>query len=240
MIRIFCGYDQREAVGFHVFVQSVLEHASQPVNITALTSKALGDQQRDGSNAFTFARYRVPYLCDFTGWAIYMDASDMLVDIDIAQLWEEQKTHYNKAVAVVKHDYKTKHPRKYLGSRLETNNVDYPRKNFSSVILWNCAHFSNRILMPEYIADAPAAFLHRLQWLADKDIGELLPDWNYLVGEYPPLSPALYHFTLGVPGLKHYVDDFGSWKWHGTLVRALECAGESASEMVRRAEERTG
>src|SRR5437762_2236680 len=218
-IRLFCGDDAREAVAFHLFVQSVLEHASQPVSITALTSKALGDQQRDGSNAFTFARYRVPFLCDFTGWAIYMDASDMLVDVDIAKLWEWQNVYYDKAIAVVQHDYKTKHPRKYIDSRMECQNVDYPRKNQSSVILWNCAHFANRVLMPEYVAEAPVSFLHRLQWVDDKAIGALPEDWNHLVGESPPASPSLYHFTCGIPGLKHYVDDSGSWKWHEALVR---------------------
>jgi hypothetical protein len=39
---------------------------------------------------------------------------------------------FNKAVAVVKHDYKTKHRRKYIGTPLEADNADYPRKNWSS------------------------------------------------------------------------------------------------------------
>lgn len=240
-IKIFIGFDPREAVAYHVCCQSIIEKASIPVAIHPLYRGMLNefDGQRDGSNAFTFSRYLVPYLCDFTGFAIFMDG-DMVVDIDIAQLWEEQKTHYAKAVAVVKHDYRTKYPRKYIGSKLEANNVDYPRKNFSSVILWNCAHFSNRVLVPEYVADAPVSFLHRFQWLADKDIGELLPDWNYLVGEYPPLSPALLHFTLGIPGIKHYADDHGSWKWHSSFLRMLECAGEDPSDVVARAQERVG
>ena len=164
----------------------------------------------------------------------------MTVNVDIDHLWQWRAHFYDKAIAVVKHDYQTKHPRKYIGSKLENRNVDYPRKNWSSVVLWNCAHFSNRVLMPDYVKDAPSSFLHRFEWLRDQDIGGLPSDWNHLVGENPPASPALHHFTLGVPGIEHYANDQGSWKWHSALVRALQCAGESPSEMVKRAEERVG
>jgi hypothetical protein len=94
--------------------------------------------------------------------------------------------------------------------------------------------------MPEYVNESPPAFLHRLQWLKDEDIGELPQDWNHLVGEHPPASPSLYHYTLGIPAFKHYADDTGSWKWHSALTNALRCAGERPSDMVKRAEERVG
>lgn len=240
-LRIFVGFDSREAVAYHVFCQSVIERASIPVSFHPLHGPMLSqfDGQRDGTNAFTFSRYLVPYLCAFNGWALFMDG-DMVVDTDIAAIQEYQRLHYNKALSVVKHDYRTRHARKYIGSKLENKNLDYPRKNWSSVILWNCSHFSNRVLVPDYVQDCPPSFLHRLGWVADKDIGELPTDWNHLVGEYPPAGPNVYHYTLGVPGLKHYADDTGSWKWHVCLRNALECAGEIPSEMVKRAEERVG
>jgi lipopolysaccharide biosynthesis glycosyltransferase len=240
-VRIFIGFDPREAVAYHVCCQSIIETSTVPVSFHPLHRTLLKgfDGQRDGTNAFTFSRYLIPYLCDFNGWALFLDG-DMTVNADIARLWEFQKVHYNKAVAVVKHDYLTKNPRKYIGSALENANVDYPRKNWSSVVLWNCAHYSNRTLMPEYVRDAPPSFLHRFQWLSDKDIGDLPVDWNHLVGEYPPASPSLHHFTLGLPGIKHYSNDSGSWKWHAALLRALQCAGEVPSEMVWRAQERVG
>jgi len=240
-LRIFIGFDPREAAAYHVCCQSIIEKASYPVAFHPLHSGLLHgfNGQRDGSNAFTFSRYLIPYLCDFTGWALFLDG-DMTVNEDIEQLYRWRNRFYDKAVAVVQHDYQTRHATKYIGSKLESRNVDYPRKNWSSVVLWNCAHFANRVLMPDYVKDAPPSFLHRLQWLQDKDIGALPTDWNHLVGEYPPASPALHHFTLGVPGIKHYADDYGSWNWHSALVRALRCAGEKPSEMVKRAEERVG
>ena len=240
-MKIFLGFDPREAAAYHVCCQSIIERATIPVSFHPLHKGLLQnfDGQRDGTNAFTFSRYLVPYLCNFVGWALFIDG-DMVLDDDIAALESYQATFYDKAVAVVQHDYATKHPRKYIGSTLENANLDYPRKNWSSVILWNCAHFGNRVLTPDYVAEAPAKFLHRFEWLRDKDIGALPTNWNHLVGEYPPSSPSLYHYTLGVPGIKHYADDSGSWKWHVALTQALRCAGECPSEMVKRAEERVG
>lgn len=238
MIRIFIGYDKREAVVYHACCQSIIETATEPVSFHPLASNLLNsfDGQRDGTNAFTYSRYLVPYLCGFEGNAIFLDG-DMAVNVDIQQLWELRPL---EAVSVVHHDYKTKHWRKYIGSTMESPNAHYARKNWSSVMLWNCAHPANAWLTPENVAKAETSFLHRFSWLKDDDITSLPEDWNYLVGEYPPASPALHHFTLGAPGLKHYADDHGSWKWHGALVRALQCAGETPSEMVKRSEERVG
>ena len=81
---------------------------------------------------------------------------------------------------------------------------------------------------------------HRFQWLQDKDIGAMTAGWNYLVGEDGPTAAHLYHYTMGLPGIEHYADDHGSWKWHKQFLRAMECAGEAPADMVERAEERIG
>jgi lipopolysaccharide biosynthesis glycosyltransferase len=197
------------------------------------------DGQRDGTNAFIFSRYLIPMLCDYEGWAIFADG-DMVVTRDIIELWNYKSEYFDKAVSVVKHDYKTKSFKKYLGSKLESPNLDYPRKNWSSVILWNCAHPANRVLTMDYVAQSVPQHLHRFGWLKDNEIGDLPPEWNYLVEEQAPASAALHHHTLGIPGLKHYADDHGSWHWHGALTSALECGGEDIVQMVKRSKERTG
>lgn len=239
MIRIFVGYDHREAAAYHVFCESVIRASNSPVAFYPLHKPMLGgfDGQRDGTNAFIFSRYLVPMLCDYKGWAIFADG-DMTVTRDIAELWNYQSEYADKAVAVVKHDYKTKASRKYIGSSLESANVDYPRKNWSSVILWNCAHPANAVLTHEYVSESKPQHLHRLGWLMDSQIGALPPEWNYLVGEHGPSSAALNHYTLGVPALKHYADCHGSWHWHGALASALECGGEDIVSMVKRSKER--
>lgn len=193
------------------------------------------DGQRDGTNAFIFSRFLVPSLMGFEGWAMFVDG-DMVVTDDIKELWDLRDDRY--AVMVVKHDYKTRHSRKYIGSPLENDNVDYPRKNWSSVVLWNCGHPANRLLTPDYVAGAEGRFLHRFEWLNDEQIGELPMWWNHLVGEYPPGPAKLYHYTLGVAGMKYYADVPSSWHWHKSFLTSLTINGENRTEMVRRSQER--
>jgi lipopolysaccharide biosynthesis glycosyltransferase len=239
MIRIFIGFDQREALAFHVCCQSIIEHASQPVAIYPLSKEMFKELHAEGSTDFVLSRYLVPQLCNYQGWAIFIDG-DMVVDTDIEGLWNWQNTHADKAVAVVKHNYKTKEKIKYVGSTMQSPNVDYPRKNWSSVVLWNCAHPKNRGLDRGYIDATTPQVLHRFGWLDDGDIGALTPDWNYLVGEQSPSSAYVYHYTHGVPALKHYADDFKSWAWHRTYLNAMECGGEHAVTIAKRADERIG
>ena len=198
MIRLCMGWDDRESIGAHAFVESVREHCTEAVAITPLTG-----QQRDGSNAFTYVRFLVPAMCKYDGWAIYADGSDMLLRADLAELWWMRDERY--AVQVVKHDYRTRHPRKYVGTEMESANADYPRKNWSSLILWNAGHVANRCLTAEFVDGQSGAFLHRFGWLEDSQIGELPVDWNWLADEYGENRQAkLCHWTTGQPGFYHY------------------------------------
>ncbi len=128
MITIFVGYDPREACVYHTFCQSVIEHATQPVQFVPLHRPMLNDfdGQQDGTNAFIYSRYLVPQLQNYTGWAIFVDG-DMHVNSDIVELWNLRDE--SKAAQVVKHNYKTVSPRKYIGTPIENDNVDYDRKN---------------------------------------------------------------------------------------------------------------
>lgn len=210
IITLFCGYDLRESIGWHAFTQSVIESCSEPLAIIPI----LGDQY-DGSNAFTYSRFLVPDLCGYQGWAIFADGADMLLRADLSELWNlRDKT---KAVQVVKHEYKTKNPIKYIGTELETRNEDYPRKNWSSLILWNCghtAHFKNR----EALGGSDGKFLHRFQWLKDEEIGELPAVWNWLCDEYGGNPDAkLLHWTSGQPGFYHYKNAPHADEWRASV-----------------------
>lgn len=216
-----------------MFCNSVIQHTAKPVSITALSNII----QSDGSNTFTLSRYLVPSLMGFKGWAVFADG-DMVITRDIHELLAHADD--TKAVCVVKHAYKTRSKRKYIGSDLECPNPDYPKKNWSSVVLWNCAHPKNALLTEDYVKMCAPSFLHRFSWLQPEEIGELPSDWNYLVDEVAPSNAHLYHYTLGVPGLKHYADCRNSWHWHRGLMGMLECAGEDATQMVKRSEERVG
>lgn len=211
MITVFIGYDTRETVAFHVCVNSIIRHASQPVSIVPLALNLLNDYTEthtDGSNSFTYSRFLVPYLMRYQGHAIYLDG-DMVVLEDMANLYKLSSN--NHAVQVVKHNYNTTRPIKYLGSK----NENYPRKNWSSVMIWNCAHESNRVLIPEYIEKHAGAHLHRFAWLRDREIGDLPVEWNWLPDEFGSNTQAkLLHYTLGTPCFDEFSNGPQSESWH--------------------------
>lgn len=214
MIRLFVGYDGREAAGLYAFMESLIARTSAPFSITPLHGEL-----RDGSNAFTYERFMVPYLCGFEGTAIFMDGSDMLMRADIAELAALADPAF--AVQCVQRDYRTAHPQKYIGTAMESPNIDYPRKNWSSVVIWNCGHPNNRILTPAYIRSRNGPFLHRFSWLLDEQIGALPAEWNVLIGEGQNKSDAkVAHFTLGVPGIEFYRNDRYAEEWKDAVLRS--------------------
>lgn len=220
MIPIFIGYDPREAIAFHTCVNSIIRHASQPVQIIPLALNLLNEYDEshtDGSNHFIYSRFLVPYLMNHAGWAIFMDG-DMIVRDDIAKLWNMQDP--TKDVMVVKHDYKTRMETKYLGAR----NENYPRKNWSSVILWNCSNYPNRRLTPDYIQKSTGAHLHRFQWIDDERIGELPIEWNWLPDEFGENKDAkLLHYTLGTPSFHEFADTPQGSEWHRERIYTEYC-----------------
>jgi lipopolysaccharide biosynthesis glycosyltransferase len=220
MIPIYIGYDPREAIAFHVCVNSIIRQASQPVAIIPLALNLLSDYQEthgDGSNQFIYSRFLVPYRQNYQGWAIFIDG-DMILRTDICELWNLRHNDYD--VMVTKHNYTTKSSVKYLGA----SNQDYPRKNWSSVILWNCASSANQCLTPDYIQTSTGSHLHRFQWLSDEKIGTLPLEWNWLPDEYGRNSRAkLLHFTLGTPCFYEYSESAHSQEWYREQILTTYC-----------------
>lgn len=224
MIPVFIGYDPREAIAYHVCTNSIIRHSSQPVSLNPLALNLLRDYKEthtDGSNHFIYSRFLVPHLMNYQGWAIFIDG-DMILKEDINQLWNLRDE--TKAVMVVKHDYKTRMPVKYLGAK----NEDYPRKNWSSVILWNCAHASNRQLTPDLVETSTGAYLHRFTWLDNTEVGELAPEWNWLPDEYGANKDAkLLHYTLGTPCFQEFADTPQGDEWHRERILTEYCLQRS-------------
>jgi lipopolysaccharide biosynthesis glycosyltransferase len=219
-IPIFIGYDPREAIAFHVCANSIIRHSSQPVQIIPVALnlfREYTETHTDGSNHFIYTRFLVPYMMEWKGHAIFIDG-DMIVRDDIAKLWDMRDPY--KDVQVVKHDYQTRMPIKYLGSK----NEDYPRKNWSSVILWNCNSYPNRKLTPDYVMKATGAELHRFTWCTDDRIGELPPEWNWLPDEYGANPDAkLLHYTLGTPCFHEFADTPQGSEWHRERILTEYC-----------------
>ncbi|KAG8084152.1 hypothetical protein GUJ93_ZPchr0010g9317 [Zizania palustris] len=213
--RVFIGYDPREHEAYEVCRRSLLRHASVPVDVRPIRQpelRAAGLYWRDRgpteSTEFSFTRFLTPYLAGYRGWALFVDC-DFLYLGDLAELLAcvLPDDSARLAVACVKHEYTPAEPTKMDGA-IQTV---YPRKNWSSMVLYNCGHPKNvAALTPDAVSTQTGAFLHRFAWLDDDEIGELPFAWNFLVGhnKVDPADsgtqPKAIHYTSGGPWFERY------------------------------------
>ena len=223
MIRVFIGFDTVETVSYHVLSHSIQARCSEPVSITPLMLTQLsGLMTREHHNLqsteFSFSRFLVPHLCDYQGWALFMDC-DMLVLDDMADLWNLRDDNF--AVQVVKHDHVPKETTKFLGQPQSK----YEKKNWSSVMLFN--NEKCKALTPDFVNTATGLELHRYQWLdGDHLIGDIPHRWNHLVG-YDETVPAggvsNLHYTIGGPYFDDYKDTDYAAEWFAEKDAMLRC-----------------
>ena len=196
-MKVYVGWDSREDIAYQVCQHSI-KRKDPDAEVIPLKQN---DMRQDGiytravdklaSTEFTFSRFFVPYLNDYKGWAVFCDC-DFVWRVPTTEL--EQYCDDSKAVVCVQHDYKPKESRKMDG---QVQTV-YPRKNWSSMVLWNCGHPKNKILTPELLNSESPKFLHRFSWLDDSDIGSLPHVYNWLVGWYKEPQdgiPKILHYT---------------------------------------------
>jgi len=234
MLRLFIGYDSNEIVAYHTAVQSIIDHAKEPVSITPICLHHMREYQKPRhatqSTEFSMSRFMVPYLCDYQGTAIFVDC-DVLFRTDPAELmmYAHEGSFPQKAVYVVKHDYTPNSKIKFL-DQIQTK---YEKKNWSSVIVFN--NWKCKKLTPTYINKASGLELHQFKWLkSDDDIGALPYGWNHLVGEYERSEFAdLVHFTDGTPCFSGWEYQEHSDEWFEVMQRAMS-AKESTIKLITR------
>jgi hypothetical protein len=228
MNTVMIGYDERESEAYRVCYDSIMRHCSTPVRVVPLVEYYLrqagfyarrwyrdADGQRrdtlDGkpfSTDFAFSRFLVPALSLYQGWVLFCDC-DFLFTADLAELFSLANHRY--AVMCVKHDHVPAEDEKMDGEQ----QTRYRRKNWSSLVLWNCAHDANAHLSVECVNKMPGQWLHAFDWLSDEQIGALPPTWNHLVG-YDKVSretPCGIHFTSGIPTMAGHEDDSYAELW---------------------------
>lgn len=222
---VYIGWDSREPEVYDVCAHSIGKHNTGHTNVMALKindlrEKGLYTRPDDplSSTEFSFTRFLTPVIhkimcSDGSGygsrWALFCD-SDILFTRDIKELFDLADNRY--AVMCVQHDYKPTHTTKMDG---KTQHL-YPRKNWSSVILWNCAHPDNDVVTAEMVNSQTGQYLHRFSWLSDDVIGSLPEEWNWLEGwsKKPETGlPAAIHYTNGAPNFKECqnVDYAAEW-----------------------------
>lgn len=227
MLELVVGWEPREAIGYQVATFSAIRRTSEPIRFVPLMERALRysgmykrpHEQRNGqlwdvisdapmATSFACSRFLTPWLAE-NQWALFCDFADMLFTADPAKLFELADDRY--AVMVVKHEHVPAEQTK-MDDQAQTT---YARKNWSSVILWNCTHPANARLTQDMVNTLPGRDLHRFCWLEDAEIGELPAEWNWLAGvdgvDMTTLgrSPSLIHFTRGLPTMSGYED--GPW-----------------------------
>ena len=196
VFKIFIGYDERQAVSYTTLQHSILETASRPISVTPLILSTLPITRR-GLTPFTFSRFLVPWLCNYQGHALFLDA-DMFLVSDICEI--AQYFNNEHAISVVR---------------------SVAQFEQSSVMLFNNAHSKNKALTPDFIQNTEEN-LHGLCWLEAHEIGEMDGKWNQLVGyqECQGVTGNL-HFTMGVPAFPETsTSEFGQI-WTDCAKRAI-------------------
>lgn len=206
-MKVFVGYDTKQDIVYRVCRSSILKNID--AEVIPLKQQDLREQGiyiRDidplSSTEFTFTRFLIPHITNYQGWALFVDCDFLFIE-NIANLFKLAKDEY--AVMVVKHNY-------IPISEIKMHNQKqmlYPRKNWSSLILWNCSHASNRTLTKDIVNSQTGSYLHGFKWLNDCEIGEIDVEWNWLVNWYHnPVNglPKAIHYTEGGPWLKEYED----------------------------------
>lgn len=231
-IRIFVGHDRRSSIVYHVACHSIQRRATAPVSFTPLamnTLRGVGLMDRKfnpkQSTEFSFSRFLTPYLAGFKGWALFIDNDVIMLD-DITKLWALRDDSY--AVMCVKHDHVPTIATKFLGEE----QTKYEKKNWSSVMLMNCARCT--ALTPEYVNTASGLELHRFHWLGDDNlIGEIPQEWNHLVetsdGELE--DQKILHYTDGGPYYEAYSDCKWADVWNRERDDMLTSIGKSLAEV---------
>ena len=216
--KIFVGYDSREDIAWEVCRHSLLRHANDDVTVIPIRQHSLRELglytrpfDTGCSTEFSITRFLTPYLAAQSGWVAFCDC-DFLFTVDVRNVFEDLDPA--KAVYCVQHDYTPAHSIKMDGKHQSA----YPRKNWSSFMLFNCDHPDVRALTPAVVNTAAPAHLHRFEWVRDTNgIGALDLDWNFLVGEYPTpeRTPRVLHYTVGGPWFDVWQDcDFADLWLH--------------------------
>jgi lipopolysaccharide biosynthesis glycosyltransferase len=228
---IFIGFDPRETAAFAVCRQSIKNHITQPLPIRGLVLSELKQQglywrpterrlgklydvisEHEMATEFAISRFLIPHMVQ-SGWALFMDC-DMMLRWNIARAF--QGLDGEKAVYCVKHNHVPETAEKMDG-QVQSR---YARKNWSSFMIFNCGHQSNKKLTPEYVNSLPGRDLHRFCWLEDDEIGELPVEWNWLVGHSDPsVNPKNVHFTDGGPWFHNFENVPYADEWRGYLEK---------------------
>lgn len=232
----YIGFDRRFPLAYAVTVRSLMDNTNLKFPVTPLVLphlQALGVYDRpmsakDGqmfddisgapmATEFAISRFFIPFLSNYTGYSLFCD-SDFLWRSDIQELLEQVDTQ--KAITCVHHNHCPVTASKMDG-QMQTL---YKRKNWSSMMIINNEHPSNRILEPGLLNALPGRDFHALGWLDDSQIGAVDASWNWLAGHSDPdIDPDAVHFTDGTPDMPGYKTAPYADEWRAAAQKINIC-----------------
>lgn len=209
-MKVYIGYDDRESAAYQVAAKTLTRVSGlepELLDLYLLQQRGLLTRLRDErttreydlvsnrhySTRFNIARFLTPILCQ-SGMALFTDCDVVFLRDPREMMPRTFGCH--RAVYVVKHNHEPSREVKMMGQVQRS----YARKNWSSVMLFDCDHPANRRLTLRDVNNRTREELHSFYWLHDDEIGELDPAWNWLVNEQPrPENLGIAHFTNGGP-----------------------------------------
>jgi len=213
--KVFIGWDPREAEVAEVCKHSILKHASGPVHVAFLKQSELREQgiytreiDQESATEFTFTRFLVPHLCKYQGYALFVDC-DFLFEHDVVELFKDFNSY--ESVKVVQHDNYAPTNTIKMDGKVQHQ---YPRKNWSSLMLFNCSHPETQTLTADVVNTQTPQFLHRFEWT--NALGRIDHSWNWLVNWYHEPDdgkPKAIHYTEGGPWFPDHVKTEYGAQW---------------------------
>ena len=201
-MKIWIGYDSSnygQEVAYRVCRRSIENYNSNleihPIKLKDLREAEIFNRETDPkqSTEFTYSRFLTPLLNGYNGRSLFCD-SDFLWRCDATEVLNF--IDEDNSVSCVKHEYvECPNKTKMDGLTQEW----YPKKNWSSLMLFNSEHKDCRKLTAEVVSKQSPKFLHRMEWTEEEKIGSIPIEYNFLVGYYSSDDPKALHFTDGGP-----------------------------------------
>lgn len=238
-MKIFIGYDSKQAEASKICEFSLRHNSSVPLDIYHLDTNELRKAEKyfraDGdpsSTEFTYSRFLVPHLMGYEGFAMFVDSDFLFLD-NITKLWDQiilDKINwaFTSAWCVQHPEYTPKSNVKFYNKPQLT----FPKKNWSSLMIFNCQHPDCKKLTPITVSNQSPRWLHRFEWTMDNTIGNISTNWNFLVGEYEHQTslPHALHFTNGGPFNDVWGQDYEEyWLMYKDKLNSLAELGELQS-----------
>lgn len=206
------GYDEDYMPQYKVCASTITEDTDYTRNMIL---------PHEGSTRFSMSRFLIPYQMQYHGWHLYCDSDFYFLDTP-RKLLRYIDPKY--AVLVCKHPNYTPNTEEKMDGKPQK---PYERKNWSSLMLWNCAHPANRLLTASFVADCHPLYMHQFKWLEDDQIGSLPLEWNTLEGYYEFENPKAIHYTDGVPLDDKYKNTPNAQLWLDRYELLLREGGNS-------------